>query len=743
MINPKIYNILLDLQNSNYSTDIKLKQGDRDSNLFKFKLTQNNQPYDLTGLSVVGYFTRPDKSESFLTGVITAATTGEVQVLLTDQVLNLIGVSSCELKVFGTAGEALSSMSFNYQVLKSANYTALESHSEFNALVDAISELTDIRNEFDQILAGSTDGDEVINARGTYGTLKQRLDDSDAKKVPNTRKVAGKALDADITLAKADVGLDKVDNTPDASKPVSTPQSVALGLKVDKTTKVNGKALSGDVAIGAADIAIADPGAYYPTDNIEAALQNAGSRIVKLENKVKIYGVSFSGSNSAGVRTHDAVGMVANAGVGDQIVQNDFDKVSFFQRPRCLVYHDATGKVRVMAYEGEPGFNLQGAVFAPYIEKAQVFYEQKPFYWNEDLDWPQVSATPLEGFPLAPMFKNPVDKVYLPSYWLGIDNGKACSLSGTHPEPNSINGSMTTARTYHARAHLETMAVRISEYVLQLVEFGTRDVQNVMTGAMSNRYNADDISILAETGVNRIVMANASANAYVVGQTICIGTTKNASNIAARVVITAIEVYDASNKAIIFDGPPLNIPLGAFTSTRAWRNGATDIVKASSGSPVSNTNGLYPCIWRGKVDPWAMVFSGISDVLIQRIGTGTVEDPYIYNAYQLKDPTLYNNGIIDSNWVKANYNISGGDGYVTQMGKDPKSPAVRMPTALGGASTTYFASYFYYARYIVSAVFVGGTWAAGRGCSPVYFFLNYAPWYSDFFRLARLFVSPS
>ena len=463
----------------------------------------------------------------------------------------------------------------------------------------------------------------------------------------------------------------------------------------------------------------------------------------RISQKSKIYGVQFSGSNAAGVRTHDAIGMVANAGVDDQLVQNDFDNVSFFQRPRCLVYHDSAGKAQVMAYEGEPGFNLEGAIFAPYTEKAQVFYEQKPFYWNGDLDWPQVSATPLEGFELAPMFKNPVDKVYLPSYWLGLDNGKACSLSGAHPEYNSINGSMATARLYHARAHLETMAVRISEYVLQLVEFATRDVQTVMTGAMSNRYNGDDISILAEDGVNRIVMANASADQFVVGQTICIGTTKNGSNIATRVVITAIDVYDASSKAISFDGPPLNIPLGAFISTRAWRNGATDIVKASSGSPVSNSNGKYPCIWRGKVDPWAMAYSGISDVLIQRSGAGTVEDPYTYNAYQLEDPTLYNNGVIDENWKKVDYNLSSSDGYVTQMGKDPKSPAVRMPTAVGGASTTYYASYYYYGRYAVGAVFVGGYWTGGRLCSPVCFSLSGAPSGSAFDRLARLFVSPS
>ena len=581
-----------------------------------------------------------------------------------------------------------------------------------------------------------------------YFTILSNVSDIDKMAEEFTDNVFGgwEAIEEELRELNITIAQTKLDLAADMTQVDNTIANINA-----KNTQVNTLAsdFTADVATKQADVTSKynafDTSVTQANQEITdiLALQGDVSDIKqKISNQSKVYGVKFTGSNAAGVRTHDAIGMVANVGVDDQLAQNDFDNVSFYKRPRCLVYHDQSGNVRVMAYEGEPGFSLQGAIFAPYTEKAQVFYEQAPFYWNGDLDWPQVTATPLEGFELAPMFKNPTDKVYLPSYWLGLDNEKACSLSGVHPEYNSINGSMTTARTYHARAHLETMDARMSEYVLQLVEFATRDVQNVMTGAMSNRYNADDISILAEESTNRIVMANASADQYVVGQTICIGTTKNGSNIAARVVITSIDVYDASNKAITFDGPPLNIPVGAFTSSRAWRNGATDVVKASSGSPVSNSNGRYPCIWRSKVDPWAMAYSGISDVLIQRIGTGTPEDPYIYNAYKLKDPTLYNNGAIDGNWVKVDYNLSPSDGYVTQMGKDPKNPSVRMPIAVGGASTTYYAAYYYFGRYTVSAVFVGGLWTLGRHCSPVFFDLGHAPSGSGVSRLARLFVSP-
>lgn len=49
--------------------------------------------------------------------------------------------------------------------------------------------------------------------------------------VPQARTVAGKALTADVTLVKGDVGLGNVDNTTDANKPISTATQTALNLK--------------------------------------------------------------------------------------------------------------------------------------------------------------------------------------------------------------------------------------------------------------------------------------------------------------------------------------------------------------------------------------------------------------------------------------------------------------------------------------------------------------------------------
>lgn len=508
--------------------------------------------------------------------------------------------------------------------------------------------------------------------------------------------------------------------------------------------------LPGEITQAAFDLAIGTPADLSTTSKeVVGAINELFDRA-----KVKIYGATFSSSESAGTRTDDAVGMVANVAVGNAVVQNDFDAVPFFNRPRCLVYFDDSGKPMIMAYEGEPDFDLTGKIFAPFAYKASVYYECTPFYWNKSMDSPKVCAVtnedgqykqPPTDWMLAPMFKNHYTKEYCPSYWMGIDpdSSKPCSLSGVKPAHNSLNGSMTTARTFHANGHLETMAVRMSEYVLQLVEFAHRDQQSIMTGAMSNRYNgATDVSTVAETGATRIIVSNATAAFFVDGQAVSIGTSQNGEQISPSVRILSRESYDASNTALNLDGT-FDIPLGAFISTRAWWNGATDIVVASSGSPVSNTNGLYPCIWRGKVDPWAMAFSALSDVLTERTGAGTVEDPYLYWLHYLPDPTKYNNGAITVDYIKLNYNLGPADGYVTALGLDSRYPWLRVTTAVGGGNTTWLASYYYYPRSPINAVFVGGVWGNGRNCSPVCFYLVSAPAVSNIFCLARLFVSRS
>ena len=57
-------------------------------------------------------------------------------------------------------------------------------------------------------------------------------------------------------LSKSTLGLENVDNTSDANKPISTATQAALDGKVPTTRKVNNKALSSDISLGKSDVGL-------------------------------------------------------------------------------------------------------------------------------------------------------------------------------------------------------------------------------------------------------------------------------------------------------------------------------------------------------------------------------------------------------------------------------------------------------------------------------------------------------
>lgn len=106
-------------------------------------------------------------------------------------------------------------------------------------------------------------------------------------RVPNTRKVNGHALSADVTVTKSDVGLGNVDNTADMNKPVSTAQQTALDAKVPNTRKVNGHALSADVTLSKSDVGLGNVDNTADMDKpVSTATQTAlGGKVDKVTGK--------------------------------------------------------------------------------------------------------------------------------------------------------------------------------------------------------------------------------------------------------------------------------------------------------------------------------------------------------------------------------------------------------------------------------------------------------------------------
>ncbi|MGQ8632703.1 hypothetical protein ACUTJJ_14640 [Agrobacterium sp. DKPNP3] len=105
--------------------------------------------------------------------------------------------------------------------------------------------------QIDQIIIGGKAPDTLKfgGKEPSYYATALALSEGLSGKVPVGRKINGKELSVDVELSKADVGLDKVNNTSDADKPISTATGQALDKRI---TGPDGGVVAGQV-VGFAD----------------------------------------------------------------------------------------------------------------------------------------------------------------------------------------------------------------------------------------------------------------------------------------------------------------------------------------------------------------------------------------------------------------------------------------------------------------------------------------------------------
>ena len=203
-----------------------------------------------------------------------------------------------------------------------------------------------------------------------------------------------------------------------------------------------------------------------------------------MENKEKIYGVVFNG-NIEGKRAFDAVGMVAEVGVDDQIVRNDFDAVFPWAGMRRCNTEIVNGERFPSVFEGSESFDSVNKDVFVYVP---LFFYQR----SSDGEECSISNFQYDGMDAPRKFKRADgtyrDFVFLPAYTAGIVDGKPVSRSGLDPFITSLNGWMDITAPLGDLCIESTMDDEIKNILLD-VEFATRDPRSIMTGAT----NADDV----------------------------------------------------------------------------------------------------------------------------------------------------------------------------------------------------------------------------------------------------------
>jgi hypothetical protein len=111
--------------------------------------------------------------------------------------------------------------------------------------------ITLAQEQINQIIIGGKAPDTLKfgGKEPSHYATAQALSEGLGGKVPTSRKINNKELTSDIELSKGDVGLDKVNNTADVDKPISTDTAQALGKRI---TGPNGGVVAGQI-VGFAD----------------------------------------------------------------------------------------------------------------------------------------------------------------------------------------------------------------------------------------------------------------------------------------------------------------------------------------------------------------------------------------------------------------------------------------------------------------------------------------------------------
>jgi len=495
------------------------------------------------------------------------------------------------------------------------------------------------------------------------------------------------------------------------------------------------------------------------------AINSLDARVTTIENEEGLhrYGVTGIGQSAASLtRIWDSVGMTAQVGTdGDNSnVINDFDDVAPFNRRKCVGHwkkEDNRAVFVVESYYGDEDYTEDGtkgdyvAVECP-----------KAYYYLKDGRL-GVSAHQYDGWKPFDIFchkHNPnevMDKVYIPAYALAQKDGHAVSLPNLDNLQGNYKQLLDACRTYNGDASdlavMYPAAVNFYEWALFTVEFATQNCQSVMYGCGILRHSNDDSATLRSDG--KWLLNNYYAS-RVVGEYVSIQDAtidQNDVSYYASHKITAIVQCDAEGNesssgayqlvTTEYLGSERAYEVGTAYRfvARPYRTGACNGVSTPSGSPVSNTNGYYPCKYRWRENPYGNQFKTSVDLFNMRTGTGGSD--YYCEWYYLDDPSTYTPSttskpdatdlasdafrLLDCQTDHDNYV----NGYIKVLEYSDEYPNIRVPNGTtGGSASTYYCDYASLVdSYVVRAVRFGGIWAYGANDGFSSFYAHYAPSY--------------
>ena len=429
----------------------------------------------------------------------------------------------------------------------------------------------------------------------------------------------------------------------------------------------------------------------------------------------KIYKYTTS-TSPVGVKMNANEGMVCEPSVGRNKGRDDYERYGLFHHFTCNFSVDENGFNHVDALEGQTGFTKYSKVQVGEVTMSAWFGIEDAgdsvLYHYSD------SQTELTPRPMKECI-NP-DGTLSPfmihgKYVAGDIEGAPYSSKGLAPangcraaqarQSVSYTGCIGYMHKLGGHYAATTSWDLFYRQLMMIIRYATTHSQSIMAGCTS--YSFQNMNLVEETGVMRVVLTKAQAANYVVGSYVSIGelgaeTNKDRyyeymHNLAYSVQITKIEDVDDTNAAIYIDAPEaFDTTLTTCISTMPWHTGSTDEVAGSDGSPNSNTNGKNPYKIQG-IETCIGAYEVLGNVVMD-IVTGADGNP-VRDVYVCENASILTGTIatVKTTYKKAKAQIpytAASWKYISEETIDTDL-GIMIPTGVSAGSATGFADGLY------------------------------------------------
>ena len=395
---------------------------------------------------------------------------------------------------------------------------------------------------------------------------------------------------------------------------------------------------------------------------------------------------------STGVKGGDNAGMVCIPSTELVANQDDYAGIPQFAIRDCNWHMSDDGDIIIDAIEGISD-NFERSNPEKYVGVLQMtmmhyWYEDEESYTHGLTD--DLSDTSHENqspYPEAIKLDGSVRSwVCHGKYMAAIVNDKMTCCSGVIPTGGMSHNTVIGLKNKNGSTYSGGCITDWSFLILMsYIKYASLTQDKINQGSFEYKYS--NKALVAETGVNRALLAQAQSANYIVGSTVNIGTSNRNVSQPSRIV-TAVEdiVVDGTTyAAIYFDGDPLDITTSTYVATWHWITGWNDTVLGNDGAKGDPSNGKYPAMIQG-IEYSVGGCDICTDAFLNLDGTNM-------KVYVCKDATKQTSGATTSTSGYAARDVSialpasGGWKYIQKLTYDED---VFFASSIGGGSSSTY-----------------------------------------------------